>query len=167
MPWLCKQGVRGSSPLGSTISPCQRHFRHPKKLSKAQVQQQSTATVREQVMMLAVVFEPLADAFSAGKSSRWSLGCMHPSVTAIWLWRSICMLGPAPRRPPDPRPRLLHPQQRRRDHLVLHGPHRWRSGHRPEHLLWYRRVSMSAIAHRRLSAWSPHPAGLDGGHAAG
>jgi hypothetical protein len=93
MPSLCKQGVRGSSPLGSTISPCQRPFRHPKKLSKAQVQQQSTATVREQVMMLAVVFEPLADAFSAGKSSRWSLGCMHPSVTAIWLWRSICMLG--------------------------------------------------------------------------
>jgi hypothetical protein len=35
---LCKQGVRGSSPLGSTISPCQRHFRHSKKLSKAQVQ---------------------------------------------------------------------------------------------------------------------------------
>jgi hypothetical protein len=23
---LCKQGVRGSSPLGSTIFPCQRHF---------------------------------------------------------------------------------------------------------------------------------------------
>ena len=129
----------------------------------SKVQQQCES----RVMMLAVVFEPLADAFSAGKLSRWSLGCMHPSVTAIWLWRSICMLGPAPRRPPDPCPRLLHPQQRRRDHLVLHGPHRWRSGHRPEHLLWYRRVSMSAIAHRRLSAWSPDPAGLDGGHAAG
>ena len=26
MPSLCKQGVRGSSPLGSTICPCQRHF---------------------------------------------------------------------------------------------------------------------------------------------
>jgi hypothetical protein len=28
-PPFCKQGVRGSSPLGSTIFPCQRHFRYP------------------------------------------------------------------------------------------------------------------------------------------
>ena len=40
---LCKQGVRGSSPLGSTAS--QRHFRHPTNLRETRVQQQSTATV--------------------------------------------------------------------------------------------------------------------------
>ena len=43
VPPLCKQGVRGSSPLGSTVS--QRHFRYPNTLPGARVKQQSTATV--------------------------------------------------------------------------------------------------------------------------
>ena len=32
---LCKQGVRGSSPLGSTIFPCQRHLCRLKKPHRA------------------------------------------------------------------------------------------------------------------------------------
>jgi hypothetical protein len=76
--------------------------------------------------MLAVVFEPLADAFSAGKSSRWSLGC-HASirdcnlVVAQYLHARTSAQTSAGSVPaPSP------PAAARRDHLVLHVPHRWR-----------------------------------------
>jgi hypothetical protein len=67
MPSLCKQGVRGSSPLGSTISPCQRHFLHAKELSKTRIQQQSTATVpaRDDARS---GFEPLAERLQRSQS---------------------------------------------------------------------------------------------------
>ena len=56
---LCKQGVRGSSPLGSTICPCQRHFIGRRSPQGAQVQQQSTATVAAAGVLVA--FQPLTE----------------------------------------------------------------------------------------------------------
>jgi hypothetical protein len=73
---LCKQGVRGSSPLGSTLVSgtfairinCQR-----RKYS-SKVQQRC-----RRVVMLSGVRAARRAPSTPAKSTRWSLGCTHPS----------------------------------------------------------------------------------------
>jgi hypothetical protein len=72
---LCKQGVRGSSPLGSTLVSgtfatrrnCERHEYSSK------VQQRC-----RRVVMLSGLRAARRAPSTLSKSSRWSLGCIHP-----------------------------------------------------------------------------------------
>jgi hypothetical protein len=73
---LCKQGVRGSSPLGSTLVSgtfaSRRNCERPEYSSK--VQQRC-----RRVVMLSGLRAARRAPSTLSKSSRWSLGCIHPS----------------------------------------------------------------------------------------